>query len=90
MNLLKSRIDATDERLEEFRKQRKLLQKQQRQALKLSRAERERKKLLIGEAVLARLAREDWDEDDFRQMMDAALTRPQDRVLFGLDEDPMS
>jgi hypothetical protein len=90
MDLLKSRINATNEKLAVLKQQRKLAQKQQRQALKVTRADRERKKLLVGEAVLARLDRGDWDEEDFRRMMDQSLSRPVDRALFNLDEGPDS
>lgn len=87
MNLLKSRMQATNEKLEVLKQQRKASQKAQRQTLKLTRADRERKKLLVGEAVLARLARGEWDEEEFRQMMDEALSRPVDRILFDLDKE---
>lgn len=87
MTLLKSRIQATNEKLEALKLQRKADQKAHRQAAKLTRADRERKKLLVGEAVLARVARGDWDEEDFRLMMDEALSRPMDRALFDLDAE---
>jgi len=86
MNLLKSRIDATNEKLKELKASRKLADKTKRQEVKHSRADKERKKLLVGEAVLARVASGEWDEAEFRSMMDNALFRPADRDLFGLDE----
>ncbi len=86
MSLIKSRIEATNKKLAELKEQRKAAQKVQRQTAKVTRADRERKKLLVGEAVLGRVARGDWDEAEFRQMMDDALSRPADRALFDLDE----
>lgn len=86
MNLLKSRLDATNEKLKELRASRKLADKARRQEVKHSRADEERKKLLVGEAVLARVASGEWDEGEFRSMMDHALSRPVDRDLFGLDD----
>ncbi|MFT3815664.1 MAG: hypothetical protein QM740_20250 [Acidovorax sp.] len=87
MSLLSARIQATNEKLAELKEKRKAAQKAQRQTAKVTRADRERKKLLVGEAVLARVARGEWDEDDFRRMMDEALSRPIDRALFDLDAE---
>ena len=86
MNFLKARIDATNDKLSEIKASRRLADKAKRQEIKHSRADKERKKLLVGEAVLARVARGEWDEAELRSMMDAALSRPGDRALFGLDD----
>jgi hypothetical protein len=64
---------------------RKAADKARRQAHQQSRADRDRKVMLVGEAVLRRVDRGEWDEADFRQMMDAALSRAADRSLFELD-----
>ncbi|RQU99877.1 hypothetical protein DF039_37785 [Burkholderia cenocepacia] len=85
MNLLKSRMAETDKKLEEMKAARKAAQKASRNAYKQSRADRERKVYLIGEAVLRRVERGEWDEGDFQQMMDEYLSRAADRALFELD-----
>lgn len=85
MSLLKSRLEATDEKLKELKDARKAVGRERRQAYKQSRADRERKVMLVGEAVLRRVERGEWDEADFRQMMNEALSRQSDRVLFDLD-----
>lgn len=85
MSLLKTRLAATDEKLAALKEARKAADKARRKAVKESRADRERKLRLVGEAVLHRVACGEWDEADFRQMMDAALTRANDRALFDLD-----
>lgn len=85
MSLLKSRVAATDKKLEELKAQRKAAQKASRDAYKQSKADRERKIQLAGEAVLRRVERGEWDEGDFRQMMDEYVSRTADRVLFGLE-----
>ncbi|CAE6863571.1 hypothetical protein R75461_08120 [Paraburkholderia nemoris] len=85
MTLLKKRVEATDKKLEQLKEARKAAQKASRQVYKQSKADRERKVVLAGEAVLRRLERGEWDEADFRQMMDDALSRPADRALFDLD-----
>ena len=41
--------------------------------------------MLIGEAVLRRVEQGEWDADDFRGMMDTALSHREDRELFDLD-----
>ncbi|ANI21835.1 hypothetical protein AB870_25070 (plasmid) [Pandoraea faecigallinarum] len=86
MSLLKNRLAATDEKLAALKEARKTADKARRKTMKESRADRERKLRLIGEAVLQRVASGEWDEDDFRTMMDAALARPADRALFELEE----
>jgi hypothetical protein len=85
VSLLKSRVAATDRKLEELKAARKSAQKASRQAYKQSRADRERKIQLAGGAVLRRVERGEWDEGDFRQMMDEYLSRASDRVLFNLE-----
>jgi hypothetical protein len=85
VSLLKNRIAATSTKLEEIKATRKAAQKASRQAYKQSRADRERKVLLAGEAVLRRVERGEWDADDFRQMMDEYLSRAVDRALFDLE-----
>jgi hypothetical protein len=42
--------------------------------------------MLAGEALLRRVDRGEWDEADFRAMMDDYLSRPADRALFELDD----
>lgn len=87
MTLLKRRLLATDEKLQELKSARKAVAKAQRQQVKQTRADRERKVMLVGEAILRRVERGEWDAADFRQMMDDALSRPADRALFELDDD---
>lgn len=43
-----------------------------------------RRKVLAGAAILAKVERGDWSEEGFRKMMDAFLSRPSERSLFGL------
>jgi hypothetical protein len=85
MTQLKDRLTATDQRLKQLKDSRKAADKVRRQACKQSKADRDRKVMLVGEAVLRRVERGEWDEADFRQMMDEALGRPADRNLFDLE-----
>ena len=43
-----------------------------------------RRKVLAGAAILAKVERGDWPEEGFLKMMDAFLSRPSDRLVFGL------
>jgi hypothetical protein len=85
MTTLKSRVAATDKKINDIKEARKASDKARRQQYKQSKADHDRKVMLVGEAVLRRVDRGEWDEDDFRQMMDEALSRPADRALFDLE-----
>jgi|GEM_PF-3634272 len=85
MALLKDRLAVTDQRLKALKEERKASVKARRQQYKQGKADRSRKVMLIGEALLSRVERGEWDETDFRKMMDEALSRPADRLLFDLD-----
>lgn len=82
MSLLKDRKVAIDAKLKEIREARKASDMARRQQYRQSRADRDCKVMLVGEAVLRRVDRGEWAEADFREMMDAALSRPADRALY--------
>ena len=75
--------------LERRLKQAKAL-KQQRAAReraaekKRQRSEETRRKILVGAVVLAKVERGEWPKERLRELMDQALTRADDRALFGL------
>jgi hypothetical protein len=83
MTILKSRAAAPADKINEVKDARKAADKARRQQYKQTRADYDRK--LVGEAVLRRVDRGEWDEAEFRQMMDDALSRPADRALFDLE-----
>jgi hypothetical protein len=85
MTILKSRAAAPADKINEVKDARKAADKARRQQYKQTRADYDRKVLLVGEAVLRRVDRGEWDEAEFRQMMDDALSRPSDRALFDLE-----
>jgi hypothetical protein len=85
MNPLRKRVAATDEKLKALKEARKASDKDRRQAYKQTKADRDRKVVLVGEAVIRRVERGQWDETDFRKTMDESLTRGADRALFDLD-----
>lgn len=82
-------IDDRIADLEKRLKQAKAL-KQQRDAReraaekKRQRAEETRRKILVGAVILAKVERGEWPKERLREWMDQALTRADDRALFGL------
>lgn len=85
MTFQKKQKGATDEylqKLQQIRKERKDADQARKRAYKQSRAQRERKVQLVGEVVLGLVERGQWDESEFRKMMENALTRAADRALF--------
>jgi hypothetical protein len=49
-----------------------------------SRRDDTRRKILIGAVILAKIERGEFDEKKLQAMLDSALTRKDDRELFGL------
>ena len=87
MDMLKRRLVATEAKLQEIKTARKSAVKAQRQQVKQTRADRDRKIVLAGEALLRRVDRGEWDVADFHAMMDEFLFRPADRALFDLNDE---
>jgi hypothetical protein len=83
--MLKDRLAATAKKLDEIKVARKAADKERRSTYKQSKADKDRKISLVGEAVIRRVESGEWDEAEFRKMMDEALSRPVDRALFDLD-----
>ena len=83
--MLKDRLAATAKKLDEIKVARKAADKERRSAYKQGKADKDRKISLVGEAVIRRVESGEWDEAEFRKMMDEALSRPVDRALFDLD-----
>lgn len=51
---------------------------------KRKRSEDTRRKVLVGAVILAKVERGEWPESRLLEMMGQALTRADDRALFGL------
>jgi len=62
-------------------------QQQRRRSIEERRTRREdlRRKVLVGAVVLAKVEQGVIEEADLRRWLDSALTREEDRALFGLD-----
>jgi hypothetical protein len=75
----------TDEKLRQLKEANRAAAKTKRAQIKRSRDDEQRRTMLVGEAVLCRVARGEMGEDELRTMMDEALSRPADRALFDLE-----
>jgi predicted Zn-dependent protease len=81
-------IDDRIADLEKRLKQAKALKQQQlareRAAEKRQRSDETRRKILVGAVILAKVESGEWPKERLREWMDQALTRADDRALFGL------
>ena len=82
-------IDDRIADLEKRLKQAKALKQQQvtreRAAeKKRQRSDDTRRKILVGAVILAKVEHGEWPKERLREWMDKALTRADDRTLFGL------
>lgn len=85
MATVDERIAALKEKLkQEQEKKAKIEAKKRAAEAKKVRADDTRKKVLVGAVILARVERGEWPADKLLSMMDKALTRTDDRGLFGL------
>ena len=51
---------------------------------KRQRSDETRRKILVGAVILAKVEHGEWPKERLREWMDKALTRADDRALFGL------
>jgi hypothetical protein len=85
MTLLKDRLTEDElQKLQAFKEARKDSAQEHSKEPPQSEADRERMITLTGELVLRCVECGEWDQAEFRKMMDKGLTRPADRALFGL------
>jgi hypothetical protein len=82
---ISGQINALEERLKQL-KSRQQRMEARRRSLESRRARRDdlRRKILVGAVVLAKVEQGGFQQVTLHEWLDAALTRPDDRVLFGL------
>jgi hypothetical protein len=79
------RIEAKRLKLEQLKvRQRRLENRIRYLASRQARRDETRRKILIGAVILAKIERGEFDEKKLRAMLSSALTRKDDRELFGL------
>lgn len=85
MPKLDDRIAATETRLKQLKvRQQRALARKRSIAAKNQRSQDVRRKILIGATVLARIERGELEQATVNAWLETALTRPDDRALFGL------
>ena len=88
---LNERISSLEQRLEQLRGQRQREEQRKRTfESRKTRKEDTRRKILIGALVLARVQQGRFSEGELKSWLDEALTRADDRALFGLSAPPGS
>jgi hypothetical protein len=80
------RIEALETKLKQLKVQHQRKEARARTvAAKKSRHEELRRKILVGAVVLAKVEAGEFEEAVLKGWMDQAVSRPEDRALFGLD-----
>ena len=86
MSSIDERIKALEERLKQEKAKKAKLDARRKSAQAMKeRAIETRRKILIGAIILAKVERGDWSRDKLLDLLDASLTRADDRALFGLE-----
>ncbi len=89
MPTIEERIAALEARLkQEKAKLQKIEARRRAMEAKRTRQQDTRRKILVGAAILAKVERGAWPKEKLLAMMDAVLTRPDDRALFDLPALP--
>jgi hypothetical protein len=80
------RIETLEGRLRQLKaKQQRIEARQRSLASRRTRRDDTRRKILVGAIVLAKVDQDVLSESTLRGWLDKALTRSDDRALFGLD-----
>lgn len=85
MTILDSKIETMEAKIRQLKA---LKQKQEAKARaernKRSKKEADRRKILVGAALLRRVENGTWTEERLKALMDEFLQKPEERALFGL------
>lgn len=89
MARLADRIATLEAKLKEAKAKQQQIEARQRAAdAKRYRQQDTRRKVLVGALILSRVERGEWPREKLLAMLDAALTRADDRALFELPPVP--
>ena len=89
MATLEERIATLEAKLKQEKARKQKIEALKRAAeSKAKRSMDTRRKILVGACILAKVERKEWPEDRLRDMLDAELTRADDRALFNLPPLP--
>ena len=85
MPSIDERIAALERRLKQEKARKQQMEARQRAAEQQRRRTADtRRKILVGAVILAKVERGEWPQEHLHELMDQALTRTDDRALFGL------
>jgi hypothetical protein len=85
MATIEERIAALETNLKQEKAKKQQIEARKRAAeSKAKRSIDTRRKILVGAAILAKVERGEWPQDKLLAMLDASLTRADDRALFDL------
>jgi len=85
MPKIDERIEALETKLKQLKVQHQRKEARARTvAAKRARGEELRRKILVGAILLSKVEAGEFDEAVLKRWMDAALSREEDRALFGL------
>jgi hypothetical protein len=85
MGALEDKIAKAEDKLKQLKaEQQKIDARKKAAEVQRKRQDDTRRKVLVGAVILAKLDAGEWPQAEFTAMMDAAISRPEDRQLFGL------
>ena len=85
MATIDERIAALEAKLKQEKAKKQHIEARKRtMEAKKKRSEDTRRKILVGAVIIAKVERGEWPQEKLRAMLDAALTRDDDRALFDL------
>jgi len=85
MASIEERIAALEAKLKQEKAKKQQIEARKRAIeSKKKRSEDTRRKILVGAAILAKVERGEWPQDKLLALLDASLTRADDRALFDL------
>jgi len=85
MASIDERISVLETKLKQEKAKKQQIEASKRVAeSKRKRSENTRRKILVGAAILAKVEGGEWPKDKLLAMLDATLTRVDDRALFDL------
>ena len=85
MATIDERIAALETKLKQERAKKQQIEARKRAAeSRAKRSQDTRRKILVGAVILAKVEHGEWPKERLREWMDKALTRADDRTLFGL------
>jgi phage shock protein A len=85
MGALEDKIAKAEDKLKQLKaEQQKIDARKKAAEVQRKRQDDTRRKVLVGAVILARLDAGEWPQAEFTAMRDAAISRAEDRRLFGL------